>query len=70
MMMAGMVSSLEDWIADMETHSQPTTNLKYAKTYLCKQMDILMEPLTEGQKSEIITAVQRREVGFYVKDRR
>ncbi len=66
-MMAGMVSSLEEWIVNMEAHGQRATWLKYARTYLFKQMDSMMAGLDPEQQAAVIAETRRRDVGFYVK---
>lgn len=67
LMMAGMVSTLDEWIANIEEHRQRATHLKYARTYLFKQMDSLMLELDANQRADIVAEADRREVGFYVK---
>ena len=67
MMIAGMISSLEEWISDIEGAGKRCTGLKYAKTYLYKYMDRVMAGLPRDEVERIIDQAARREVGFYVK---
>ena len=64
---AAMVAELEEIIADVEAHGGKCTPLKYAKTYIFKQMDQQMEGLSDDKIKELLDQARRKEVGFYVK---
>ena len=64
---AAMVAELEEIIADVEAHGGKCTPLKYAKTYIFKQMDQQMDGLPGDKIQELLDQARRREIGFYVR---
>ena len=66
-LLAAMVSQIEEIIEDILEHGGWATPLKYVRTYLYKYIDRQLAGLTQEQVAEIINRVSRREVGFYIK---
>lgn len=67
-MAAGMVSSLEDWITELELNRHKATDLKYARSYMYRYMDSLVRDLPQEEMDKIWREVKRKRVGFYCKE--